>query len=141
MSADVGCLGWRVGSSDTILKGDHLRTIPSKFGPNMPSSFRGEDFKKKIPIGSYVKTMSADFGCLGWQVGSSDTILKVDHLRTFPSKFGPNRPSSFRGEYFKNIFLIGSYVKTMSVEVGGLGWRMGSSDTILKGDHLRNILA
>ena len=27
----------------------------------------------------------------------------------------------------------------MSVDVGGLGWQMGSSDTILKGDHLRNI--
>ena len=39
-----GHLGWRAGSSDTILKGDHLRTIPSKFGPNWPSSFRQEDF-------------------------------------------------------------------------------------------------
>ena len=27
-----GHLGWRVGSSDTILKGDHPRTIPIKFG-------------------------------------------------------------------------------------------------------------
>ena len=44
MSADVGGLGWRVGSTDTILKGDHLRTIPAKFGPNQPCSFREEDF-------------------------------------------------------------------------------------------------
>ena len=29
---------------DTILKGDHPRTIPPKFGPNPPSGFRGEDF-------------------------------------------------------------------------------------------------
>ena len=42
--ADGGHLGWRAGSSDTILKGDHLRTIPSKFGPNWLSGFRGEDF-------------------------------------------------------------------------------------------------
>ena len=64
MSADVGGLGWRVGSTDTILKGDHLRTIPAKFGPNRPCSFREEDFKI-FPIGSYVKTKSADVSCLG----------------------------------------------------------------------------
>ena len=34
----------QVGSSDTILKGDQLRTISSKFDPNRSSSFRGEDF-------------------------------------------------------------------------------------------------
>ena len=44
MFVDVGGLGWRMGSLDTILKGDHLRTILSKFGPNSPISFRGEDF-------------------------------------------------------------------------------------------------
>ena len=37
-------LGWQAGSSDTILKGDHLRIIPTKFGPHSLSSFRGEDF-------------------------------------------------------------------------------------------------
>ena len=31
-----GHLGWWAGSSDTILKGDHQRTIPAKFGPNWP---------------------------------------------------------------------------------------------------------
>ena len=56
--------------------------------------------------------MSANVGRLGWWVGSSDTILKRDQLRTIPSKFGPNWPSSFRGDDFKNIFAIGSYVKT-----------------------------
>ena len=96
-------LGWRVGSSDTILKRDHLRTIPSQFGPNWPSSFREEDLKK-IPIGSYVKTMSVDVGSLGWGMGSSDTILKRDHLRTIPSQFGPNWPSSFREEDLKKKF-------------------------------------
>ena len=70
MSVDVGGLGWRMGSSDTILKWDHLRTIPSKFDPYWPSSFRGEDFKNIFPIVSYVKTKSADVGCLGWSVGS-----------------------------------------------------------------------
>ena len=32
--------GWRAGSLDTIPKGDHQRTIPARFGPNWPSSFR-----------------------------------------------------------------------------------------------------
>ena len=40
----LGNLGWRVGSSDIILNGDQLRTIPLKFGPNWLSSFREEDF-------------------------------------------------------------------------------------------------
>ena len=44
MSADVSGLGWWAESLDTILKGDYLRTIPSKFGPNWLCNFRGEDF-------------------------------------------------------------------------------------------------
>ena len=39
----AGHLGWRAGSSDTILKGDNPRTIPTKFSPNRPSGFRRED--------------------------------------------------------------------------------------------------
>ena len=38
-----GHLGWGPMSSDTILKGDHIRTIPPRFGPEWPSSFRRED--------------------------------------------------------------------------------------------------
>ena len=52
----------RAGSSDTILKGDHLRTIPTQFGPNWLSSFRKEDFLNIFPKGPYVKTMLADGG-------------------------------------------------------------------------------
>ena len=103
MSVDVSRLGWQAGLSDTILKGDHPRTIPLKFGTNRPSSFR-EDFKNIFPIGSYVKTMSVDVGRLGWWAGSSDTILKGDHLRTISPKFGFNWPSSFRREDFLMIF-------------------------------------
>jgi hypothetical protein len=36
-------LEWKVGLSDTILKGDHLRTIPVKFVLIWFSGFRGED--------------------------------------------------------------------------------------------------
>jgi hypothetical protein len=34
---------WRTGLSDTILKGDHPRTIPAKFALIWFSGFRGED--------------------------------------------------------------------------------------------------
>ena len=36
-------LEWRVGLTDTILKGDHPRTIPAKFVLIWLSGFRGED--------------------------------------------------------------------------------------------------
>jgi hypothetical protein len=32
-------LGWRAWLSDTIMKGDHPRTIPAKFGLNWLSGF------------------------------------------------------------------------------------------------------
>jgi hypothetical protein len=44
--------------------------------------FQRRRFLNIFPIGSYVKTMSADGGHLGWRFGSLDIILKVDHLRT-----------------------------------------------------------
>jgi hypothetical protein len=37
-------VGWRSGLSDTILEGDHPRTIPLNFGLKWPSGFRGEHF-------------------------------------------------------------------------------------------------
>jgi hypothetical protein len=45
-------------------------------------------FLNIFSIGSYVKTMSADGGHLGWRSGSQDIILKVDHLRTIHPMFG-----------------------------------------------------
>ena len=93
-------LGRRTGSSDTFLKGGHLRTISLKFGPNSPSSFR-EDFLKHFSHRVlYVKTMLVHVTRLGLRAWSSVTILKGDHLRTMPLNFGPNRPSSFREEDF-----------------------------------------
>jgi hypothetical protein len=45
------------------------------FALNWLTGFRGEDFLNIFPIGSYVKTMSADGGHLGWSSGSLDIIL------------------------------------------------------------------
>ena len=87
MSADGGHLGWRFGSLVIILKVDHLRTIHAMFALNWLTGFRVTFFLNIFPIGSYVKTMSADGGHLGWRSGSQDIILKVDHLRTIDDMF------------------------------------------------------
>jgi hypothetical protein len=65
------------------------------FALNWLTGFR-EDFYK-FPIGSYVKTMSADGGHLGWRSGSLDIILKVDHLRIIHAMFALNWLTGFRG--------------------------------------------
>ena len=44
MSTDGRCLGLPVGSSDTSLKGAHLRTISTKSGPNWLSNLREKIF-------------------------------------------------------------------------------------------------
>ena len=64
------------------------------------TGFRGEDFETFFPIGSYVKTMSAEGGHLGWRSGSPDTILKIDHLRTIHVMFALNWLTGSRGEDF-----------------------------------------
>jgi hypothetical protein len=47
-------------------------------------------FLNIFPIGSNVKTMSADGGHLGRRSRSQDIILKVDHLRTIHAMFALN---------------------------------------------------
>ena len=63
----------RQGLSDTILKGDPLRTIPSKFGPKLAKQFQRRRFLNIFPKGSYVKTKSADGG-QSWLVGGDMRI-------------------------------------------------------------------
>ena len=68
MSADGDHLGWLIGSLDIILKGDHLRTMLTKFGPNWLSSVKG-NFFNIFPIGFYIKTMQVDDSNLVWWAG------------------------------------------------------------------------
>jgi hypothetical protein len=101
MSAEGGHLGWRSGSPDTILKIDHLRTIHVIYVCfKLAYWFQRRRFLNIFPIGSYVKTMSADGGHLGWRSGSLDIILKVDHLRTIHAMFALNWLTDFRGIFF-----------------------------------------
>jgi len=90
MSADGGHFAWRSGLLDIILKVNHLRTIHAMFALNWLTGFRGIFFLNIFPIWSYVKTMSADGGHLGWRSGSQDIILKVDHLSTIHAMFALN---------------------------------------------------
>jgi hypothetical protein len=62
--------------------------------------FQRKFFLNIFPIGSYVKTLSADGGHLGWRSGSQDIILKVDHLRTIHAMFALNWLTGFRGKDF-----------------------------------------
>ena len=85
--------------------------------------FQSRRFLNIFPIWSYVKTMAADGGHLGWRFGSLDIILKVDHLChvCFKLAYWFQRTNCFKH------FPIGSYVKTMSLTVdildGGRGPR------------------
>jgi hypothetical protein len=62
---------------------DHSRHVCFK----LAYWFQRKFFLNIFPIGSYVKTMSADCNQLGWRSGSQDIILKVDHLRTIHAMF------------------------------------------------------
>ena len=86
MSTDGGHLGWRFGSLDIILKVDHSCHVCFK----LAYWFQRKCFLNIFPIGSYVKTMSADGGHLGWRSGSEDIILKVNHIRTIYVMFALN---------------------------------------------------
>jgi hypothetical protein len=59
--------------------------------------FQRRRFLNIFPIGSYVKTMTADGGHLGWRSGSLDIILKVDHSNAM---FALNWLAGFRGNFF-----------------------------------------
>jgi hypothetical protein len=67
------------------------------------TGFRGEDFKTFFPIGSYVKTMSAEGDHLGWRSGSPDIILKVYHLSTIHAMFALNWLIVSEETFFKHF--------------------------------------
>ena len=121
---------------ESILPKDHPCHVCFK----LADWFQRRRLLNNFPIGSYVKTMSADGGHFEPRSGSLNTILEVDHLRIIDDIFAI-LAYWFQRRRFKFFFPIVSYVKTMSAEGGHLGWRSGSPDTILKIDHLRTIHA
>jgi hypothetical protein len=97
--------------------------------------FQRRRFLNIFPIGSYVKTMSADGGHLGWRSGSLDIIFESwppkDHSChvCFKLKYW------FQRRRLLNIFSIGSYVKTKSSHGGHLEFPIDKRFTILVQDH------
>ena len=122
---------WQPSWMEFVVTGHNFESILPKDHPchvcfKLADWFQWRRPLNNFPIGSYVKTMSADGSHLGWRSGSLDINLKVDHLRTIHAMFVLNWLTGFRGEDFKTFFpIIGSYVKTMSAEGGHLGWRSG----------------
>ena len=134
--------GWRSGSPSTILKIDHLRTIHAMFALNkLAYWFQRRRFLNIFPIGSYVKTMSADGGHLRLRSGSLDIILESWPFKDHSCHVCFKLAYWFQRKKNLSIFPIGSYVKTMSADGGHLGWRSGSQDIFLKVDHLTTIHA
>jgi hypothetical protein len=61
--------------------------LKSNMAARVHNVFSLAEILKIFFIGSYVKTMSAHGGHLGWRSGSQDINLKVDHLRTIHAMF------------------------------------------------------
>jgi hypothetical protein len=117
-----------------VVTGHNFKSILPKDHPchvcfKLADWFQKRRLLNNFPIGSYVKTMSADGGHFEPRSGSLNTILEVDHLRTIDDMFAI-LAYWFQRRRFLNIFPIGSYVKTMSADSGHLGWRFGSLDII-----------
>jgi hypothetical protein len=80
---------------EVVVNGHNFENILPKDHPcyvcfKLADWFQRRRFLNNFPIGSYVKTMSAEGGHLGWRSGSPDTILKIDHLRTIHAMFALN---------------------------------------------------
>jgi hypothetical protein len=67
---------------ETILPKDHPCHVCFK----LADWFQKRRLLNNFPIGSYVKTMSANGGHFEPKSGSLNTILEVDHLRTIDDR-------------------------------------------------------
>jgi hypothetical protein len=92
---------------ESILPKDHPCHVCFK----LADWFQKRRLLNNFPIGSYVKTMSADDGHFEPRSGSLNIILEVDHLRTIDDMFAI-LAYWFQRRRFQNILPIGSYVKT-----------------------------
>ena len=77
---------------EVVVTGHNFERILHKDHPchvcfRMADWFQKRRFYTNFPIGSYVKTMSADGGHFEPGSGSLNTILEVDQLRTIDDMF------------------------------------------------------
>ena len=112
------------------------KTIPPKFGPNWPSSFRGEDLSNISPYGPMLKLCRLTSVVLVGRRGHRIKSLKGDHPRTIPPKFGPNWPSQLQRRRFSMTFLPNFLFLAMAaILVGRLGMVGYNSDRGSPKDH------
>jgi hypothetical protein len=84
-----------------------------------------------FPIGSYVKTMSADGGHLGWRSQSQDIILKVDLIGWNLKKSSCQKPPSQLNCDFAGMIIGLSCTKLVNQDhpmniYGKFGWNLFS---------------
>ena len=77
---------------EVVVTGHNFESILPKDHPchvcfKLVDWFQKRRLLNNFPIGSYVKTMSADGGHFEPRSGSLNTILEVDHLRTIDDMF------------------------------------------------------
>jgi hypothetical protein len=78
---------WQPSWMEIVVTGHNFKSILPKDHPcdvcfKLADWFQWRRPLNNFPIGSYVKTMSAEGGHLEWRSGSPDTILKIDHFQT-----------------------------------------------------------
>jgi hypothetical protein len=138
---------WRWSSwMEVRVTGHNFENWPHKDHPchvsfKLAYWFQRRRFLNIFPIESYVKTMSADGGHLGWRLGFTGYNFESWPFKDHSYHVCFKLAYWFQRKMFLNIFHIWSYVKIMSADGGHLGWRSGSHDIILKVDHLRTIHA
>jgi hypothetical protein len=125
---------WQPSWMEVVVTGHNFESILPKDHPchvcfKLADWFQKRRLLNNFPIGSYVKTMSAEHRTL-WQYGIwivTYTCRCIQHA------------DILKRTYLCQVSDTGS--PSMSAEGGHLGWRSGSLDTILKIDHLRTIHA
>ena len=119
--------------SDTILKGDHPRTIPAKFALIWFSGFRGEDLNV-----IYYQNMSNLYNryiSIERKISQKNSDYMLNY--SLPCSRSSNLSSLwFIPKQQRTIEEIYNFSNSSHLE-----WRAGLSDTILKGVHSRTIPA
>ena len=83
---------WQPSWMEVGVTGHNFESILPKSHPchvcfKLANWFQRRRLLNNFPIGSYLKTMSSDGGHFGLRLGSLNTILEVDHLRTIDDMF------------------------------------------------------
>jgi hypothetical protein len=120
-------LEWRVGLSDTILKGTHPGIIPARFGLIWFSGFRGKDLN--VIFYQNMSNLHNQYKSAERKISQKNPEYMLNY--SFPCSCSKYL-SSFR-------FIIKQQWTIEEISIfsnsSHLEWRVGLSDTLLKGTH------